>query len=474
AYLTLLENSRDIAALIRVLENPPYPLNLDSTIKIGSLIHMLKEESDKNETPLTYIDVLNSILSNPGTGGYAKRKAEKLKQVFTSFIVIKDSLTTAQLIYSIIEEIDYFKMIYSGDLFLAENKRAVLKEIYSMSLLFEKRSDYKTSLKDFIKYLKYRIEGGDILTDESDREGVTFLTVHKAKGLEFDYVFFCDIRSDEKKDIKAALLLDIDKNKTDIQDGDYSGYGIVQKYKDYDIGRNSGKTEKYEKSVERGQYVEKINNEEIRGEYVALTRAKEMLYLTATKKKEKLPLYFDYMLEKFGDKDYAEVVTDTERNGEKYKPVEDSVGLSSADDCIERLVKSYASGNIGKSLPKSKQVIELNFSMLKEFIRCPRKYKYIYENKYSSYRPVFSDKEIDDSKGSRGSFHNVKFGLAVHKVLENIYNVNMEPMALLEEVLTGDRISKDEFEFQYKKRGEKIFKNFSRLGLDKREPVHTE
>ena len=68
AYLTLLENPRDIASLVRVLENPPYPLNLDSTMKIGALIRICKEEPDKNETPLTYIDILNSIISNPEIG----------------------------------------------------------------------------------------------------------------------------------------------------------------------------------------------------------------------------------------------------------------------------------------------------------------------------------------------------------------------------------------------------------------------
>lgn len=241
----------------------------------------------------------------------------------------------------------------------------------------------------FVRYLKYRIEGGDILTDESDREGVTFLTVHKAKGLEFDYVFFCDVRSGKKKDVKTDLMLDINKNKTDIQGEEYTGYGLVQKYKDYDIGKNSGKTEKYNKAIERGQYVEKINNEEIRGQYVALTRAREMLYLTATESRKKLPFYFDYMLEEFAEKDYTEVVTDTDCSGEKYRPVEDSGGLSSAEACVEQMLESYASGNIEKCQPKSKQVIELSFSMLKEFICCPVKYKYIYEKKYSTFPQVF-------------------------------------------------------------------------------------
>ncbi|NVM02156.1 MAG: UvrD-helicase domain-containing protein, partial [Candidatus Helarchaeota archaeon] len=64
AYLKILENPFDIPSLIRILENAPYPLNLDAMMRIGTIIKELKERYEGKEEFMNVFTIFENILNN--------------------------------------------------------------------------------------------------------------------------------------------------------------------------------------------------------------------------------------------------------------------------------------------------------------------------------------------------------------------------------------------------------------------------
>jgi len=476
AYLKILENPFDIPSLIRILENAPYPLNLDAMMKIGSVIKELKERYRVKEEFVNIFTVFENILNNKEISEYTKKKIANLDSLFRNFSLKKDELPLANLVYVLLEESKYFKMIYSGDYSFIKNRINILKNIYLMSQLFEKKYQ-NSSISDFVKYLELKIEderGEDEISEETDKERVVFLTIHKAKGLEFDYVFFCDIRDNSFRD-ESKILLDIEKEDSK---GEFSGYGLVLKYKDDILGSRSDKTEKYIRAKERLRLEGKRKNEEIRLKYVATTRAKEMLFLTATLSKGKLSSYYEKMLNEFGDKKYVDKVIKVKESEiginrlVAEEKISDKVDL---ENRAEILLKTYSQKQEKIRISPRKKIMKLDFSMMKEYKNCPLKYKYIYEYKFPVYRVSLLEKETEriNTKDSEDKYTSLIFGICVHRILENYYNIEDHPESL-KRLMIKYGVSRKNYEEEYKERGEKIFINFKKFGLDKSQPIYTE
>jgi DNA helicase-2/ATP-dependent DNA helicase PcrA len=477
AYLTIIENPFDISSLGRILENNPYPLNLDSMMKISDIIQELKEV---NNEYLDVFKVFESVKEDKEISEYAKNKVTKLDRLFRDFSRKKDELSLANLIYNFLEESEYFKMCYMGDETTVRNRMNIIKNIYLMSQLFERK--YKNpSIYDFVKYLEYKNEdeiGDDLLIDETDKESISLLTIHKAKGLEFDYVFFCDIRDKVSHRGEGRILLDIERERNN-EKKIFSGYGIVLKYKNDFIGRKSGETEKYNKAIERLKLKEKEELEEIRLKYVAITRAKKMLYLTTTLKKDKLSEYYKMIKENFEGKKFVKVINEIDEKNREEKKLECIKKVSdetSVEESVKKLLEVCSKRDFEIRTRQKRKILKLDFSMIKEYSHCPLRFKYIYEYKYPVYRVSLTKKEIDkiDEIESEDRYAGLIFGMCIHRVLENYYNLVEKPEIFLKRLMYGYGIGERNYEEKYKERGEKIFDNFRKFGLDKVIPVYRE
>ena len=143
-----------------------------------------------------------------------------------------------------------------------------LSEFYDLACNFEKGS-FK-GLHNFINYLddmkrrKLTVEGSE--DPEQSDKAVKIITAHHSKGLEFKVCFLCDTgRTLKCKDTESALLTDreLGISLTLRDDSGYIRYNTLMK------------------RASELHLTENCFDEEMRVLYVALTRAKEKLYITA-------------------------------------------------------------------------------------------------------------------------------------------------------------------------------------------------
>jgi DNA helicase II / ATP-dependent DNA helicase PcrA len=166
--------------------------------------------------------------------GFASESAgvQKFGQLLQEMTLKSSSLTVSELINYILEKTEYIKMLEDGTL---ENESRIenLKELISVATKHDNQSP-EEGLESFIEEVSLL----ESVTDRSaSQKSITLMTIHAAKGLEFKHVFV--VGMEENLFPHSNSLMD-----------------------------------------------EKEMEEERRLAYVAITRAKEHLYLTHTAKRK--------------------------------------------------------------------------------------------------------------------------------------------------------------------------------------------
>lgn len=173
------------------------------------------------------------------------------------------------LLYRIFDMTGYYD--YVSAMPAGETRRA------NLDMLVEKASAYEaTSYRGvfhFIKYIeklkKYNTDFGEAATVNEQGNTVRLMSIHKSKGLEFPIVFVAGMgKMFNRQDTRGKILID-------------SEFGIGTDYLDSEK-RLKGPTLK--KNVMKRRMELEALGEELRVLYVALTRAKEKLIMTASDK----------------------------------------------------------------------------------------------------------------------------------------------------------------------------------------------
>lgn len=145
----------------------------------------------------------------------------------------------------------------------------------NLRMLVEKAMDYeKTSYRglfNFVRYIenlqKYEVDFGEVNVIDAGKGSVQIMTVHKSKGLEFPVVFAAGMgKQFNFQDINARFLIHPDL-----------GFGT-----DVILPEKRLMASTPQKQVIRNVQKRESLGEELRVLYVALTRAKEKLYITGT------------------------------------------------------------------------------------------------------------------------------------------------------------------------------------------------
>ena len=161
---------------------------------------------------------------------------------------------------------NYVALMPNGDL-----RRANLK------MLFERAKQYETAsfkgLYNFINFIeRLKLSSGDLgaakIIGENDNV-IRIMSIHKSKGLEFPVVFLSSLG-------KQFNLMDLNQNILLHQE-----MGIGVKYIDYE---KQVQYDTLSKAAIRNKIFTETRSQEMRILYVALTRAKEKLFITAIKK----------------------------------------------------------------------------------------------------------------------------------------------------------------------------------------------
>lgn len=257
---------------LRVIDNPYQDVPLVSVLR-APFIGLRENELAEIRLAApqaTFYDAVKTFIRN-GTG-IDRKAAEKLQRFMLQLedwrnLARRGSL--AELIWQVYLDTNYYEMV--GAMSNGKQRQANLRALHDRALEYE-----KTSFRGLFRFLRFidrmRERGDDLGTARSlsEKENVVrLMTVHKSKGLEFPVVFFAGTgRSFNEMDFRKSYMFDQD-------------YGLAVKAVNPET-RVEYTSLPFLAVKERKQL--QMKAEEMRVLYVAMTRAKERLYLTASVK----------------------------------------------------------------------------------------------------------------------------------------------------------------------------------------------
>ena len=178
AYLRVILNPSDVISLKRIINTPKRAIG-DATVKIL--------EQSAREQEISLFDVLTNI---PETLASRPQKCVKeFARLMHELIFQKDTMSLSEFVSHMMERIGLLKQFENED--SEENKVRIgnLQEFLGATKEFEEKSDEKT--------LEAFLENVALVTELDNQEDapkfITLMTLHSAKGLEYDTVFMAGL-----------------------------------------------------------------------------------------------------------------------------------------------------------------------------------------------------------------------------------------------------------------------------------------
>ena len=193
-------------------------------------------------------------------------KAKEFLQRIDHYRNLTPYTSIRDLLQRILDDYDYLN--YVTALPTGSKRRANVEMLLTKASAFEKTSYF--GLFHFIRYMeqleKYDVDYGEADTLDENADVVRIMSIHKSKGLEFPVVFVSGLsKRFNMQDANQSLIVDMD-------------LGVAVDYVD-SVRRIKNKT--LRRAVLSAKMKEDNLAEELRVLYVALTRAREKLILTA-------------------------------------------------------------------------------------------------------------------------------------------------------------------------------------------------
>ncbi|MCI6457445.1 MAG: DUF3553 domain-containing protein [Clostridium sp.] len=225
AYLRVIQNPQDDISLKRIINVPRRGIGLRTIEKIEDRAS-LKEES--------IYSVLIDIEDNSDISRKARASISEFVDLMSTLRSFTEVYTVSQVIEKVLDVTGYKDELLKEKNNEGEDRLENLQELISVALEFESQSEDK-SLETFLTNIALNAEPD---SEEETEDRVSLMTIHSSKGLEFPVVFLAGM---EERIFPIARA--------------------IQSMKDSDIV------------------------EERRLCYVGITRAKEELFLTLTRKR---------------------------------------------------------------------------------------------------------------------------------------------------------------------------------------------
>ena len=366
ALLRLTENPMDDGAFVRIMQGPivrlpdsgMYRLAARRTDRSGMRLRDCFDESGREGFPEMDPKVA--------------REGQRLVELTDRMGRLRDALTVADILNRLLEE--------SGYLRWAElrahrdgSPRALLnlRKVFQLAGRFE-RDLSLAGIGDFVRHLDQVIDAelpvGEAAEEAATAEAVSLLTIHSAKGLEFPVVFLVNLRPPRPRDTER-LFFDPDAG------------GFVMK---------NWRGEKHPRYVEASPGAPAVKlaiGERRRIVYVGLTRAKDALFVTATREEATARDVGANGLENHDH--FAEVLGWALANPQSASVVEaeqlelpvmrasngqvdgGQAVVAAVLDRLEQLRPGQAA-----AAPAPSREVELSFSQLHDFDVCPVRYRF--------------------------------------------------------------------------------------------------
>lgn len=266
-YLRILDNPRQDIPYAAVLRSPIVNLTDEEL----AMLRCAGQEQALYEIVPRLTEQYRQF--HPGSGelpkGIPAELLKKLVQFHEQLESFRDRVPcfpVHELLTAVLDETGYRNL--AGSLPMGEQRLA------NLNLLAEKAVDFEAAgyhgLFQFLRYLdqmeKNRIDFGEVNLYGETADAVGIMTIHKSKGLEYPFVFVSCLGSRfSTMDTKASVIF-------------HSGLGLGLNYVDPE--KRVRHSTMIKRLVAQRIHLEMLA-EELRVLYVALTRAKEKLILTA-------------------------------------------------------------------------------------------------------------------------------------------------------------------------------------------------
>jgi len=267
-YIDTME-IQTILSLLKIIDNPMQDIPL-VTVMRSSIGKFTDDElveirlADRHSE--FYLALLKAKLS---VSTELKEKIDRFLADLDKWREEQEYLSLDELIWKIYEDTGFLN--YMGVL-----PNGLLRQ-ENLKMLFERAKQYESAsfkgLFNFIRFIeRLHSSSGDLSSAKmigENEDVVRIMSIHKSKGLEFPIVFLASSSSQfNLMDLNKDILLDQE-------------LGLGVKYIDYDM---QVKYDTLTKLALRNKEFNSVYSEEMRILYVALTRAKEKLYITGLSK----------------------------------------------------------------------------------------------------------------------------------------------------------------------------------------------
>ena len=258
-----------ILSLLKIIDNPMQDIPL-VTVMRSSIGKFTDNELVEIRLADQHADFYTTLLkAKMSASTELKEKIERFLDSLDRWREEQEYLSLDELIWKIYEDtgfLNYMGVLPNG---------ALRQE--NLKMLFERAKQYESAsfkgLFNFIRFIeRLHSSSGDLSSAKmigENEDVVRIMSIHKSKGLEFPIVFLASASSQfNLMDLNKDILLDQE-------------LGLGVKYIDYDM---QVKYDTLTKLALRNKELNSVYSEEMRILYVALTRAKEKLYITGLSK----------------------------------------------------------------------------------------------------------------------------------------------------------------------------------------------
>lgn len=183
---------KDVIAYLRVIQDPEGDLSIKRIINVPkrgigkATIDQLEEYARQNG--ISFYEALLFVDNIDGIGKKAKNSIKDFVRLIAELMDIAENESASEVINQVILKSGYLEELEKGD-DEAQERGKNIKELISAALEYEEKNE-DNSLMGFLENMALM---SDIDGLKEDREGVTMMTLHSAKGLEFPVVFICGL-----------------------------------------------------------------------------------------------------------------------------------------------------------------------------------------------------------------------------------------------------------------------------------------
>ena len=182
AYLSLLANPADQVSFARIVNSPRRGIGNTSQGRLAS---------HANTTGLSIWEVAERVEEVPGLGAAAVKAVERFHETMEGLRARAEEAPVSELLEAVLRETGYLDALAAERTIEAEGRAENLEELVGMAAEFDANHELEgegesSPLEEFLQQISLYTQQDELRAEESL---ITLMTLHNAKGLEYDAVF---------------------------------------------------------------------------------------------------------------------------------------------------------------------------------------------------------------------------------------------------------------------------------------------